>query len=339
VTCAACGTVAGDGAAFCEQCGASLAPVAAAPAVAAVPEPVAAAPVCRACGGTIAADGYCEQCGEPAANERDHWSELPSALVGGVCDRGRRHTRNEDAMALAVAGTTAVLVVCDGVSTVADSDLASLAAARAARDVLATGTAGSSIGTWSALLDTAAAAADRAIADAIGDMAERAEPPSCTFVAAVVDGPTVVAGWLGDSRVYWVPDDGAALQVSVDDSAANEMIARGVPRARAEASPEGHAITRWLGADAETVVPSTGTTRAQGPGWVLVCSDGLWNYCSEAADIADLLHRAVATNGPSPDAIAAELVRWANEQGGHDNITAALARVDAGLDTVQTSPT
>jgi len=341
VTCASCGTVAGDGAAFCEQCGASLTPVVAAPAVAVEPEPVVAA-VCRACGGTIADDGYCELCGEPAANERDHWSELPSALVGGVCDRGRRHTRNEDAMALAVAGTTAVLVVCDGVSTVADSDLASLAAARAARDVLAGGVGGSTVGTWSALLDTAAAAADQAIADAIGDMAERAEPPSCTFVAAVVDGPTVVAGWLGDSRVYWVPDagsEGTALQVSVDDSAANELIARGVPRARAEASPEGHAITRWLGADAETVVPSTATTRAQGPGWVLVCSDGLWNYCSEAADMADLLHRTAAACGPAPDAIAGELVRWANEQGGHDNITAALARVGAGSDTVQTSET
>lgn len=338
MTCASCGTVAGDGAVFCEQCGKPLAPVVAPPAVAVEPEPVPA-PVCRACGGTIAADGYCEQCGEPAVNERDHWSELPSALVGGVCDRGRRHTRNEDAMALGVSGPTAVLVVCDGVSTVADSDLASLAAARSARDVLVGGTAGGSVGAWSALLVTAAAAADQAIADAIGDMADRAEPPSCTFVAAVVDGPTVVAGWLGDSRAYWVPDEGPALQVSVDDSAANEMIARGVPRARAEASSEGHAITRWLGADAETVVPSTATTRAQGPGWVLVCSDGLWNYCSEADDIADLLHRTAAAHGPAPDAIAGELVRWANEQGGHDNITAALARVDAPFDTVQTDPT
>lgn len=334
MTCLACGTVAGEGAAFCEQCGAPLGVAPALPVVAVeAADPVAAA-VCRACGGSIAADGYCELCGEPAASARDHWSELPSAQVGGVCDRGRRHSKNEDAMALAVSGTTAVLVVCDGVSSVADSDIASLAAARAARDVLVKGSTPSSVGTWSALLVTAAAAADRGIADAIGDMAERTEPPSCTFVAAVVDGPTVVAGWLGDSRVYWVPDEGAARQVSVDDSAANEMIARGVPRARAEASPEGHAITRWLGADAETVVPSTATTRAQGPGWVLVCSDGLWNYCSEAADVADLLHRAVDAHGPAPDAIAAELVRWANEQGGHDNITAALARVD--LDTVLT---
>ena len=340
VTCAACGTIAEDGSTFCEHCGARLEAVTApAPAVVVAPEEPVPAPVCRACGGTIADDGYCESCGEKAVSERDHWSELPSELVGGVSDRGRRKARNEDAMALATSGPTAVLVVCDGVSNVPDSDVASLTASRAARDVLVTGQAGSTVGTWSALLVTAAAAADQAIADAVGDTTDRAEPPSCTFVAAVVDGPTVVAGWLGDSRVYWLPDEGAALQVSVDDSAANEMIARGMPRAKAEASREGHAITRWLGPDAETVVPGTGTTRAQGAGWVLACSDGLWNYCSEATAVADLLHRTVAQVGTAPDAIAAELVRWANEQGGHDNITAALARVAAPFDTVQTEET
>ncbi|WP_421743345.1 PP2C family serine/threonine-protein phosphatase [Cellulomonas sp.] len=338
VTCPSCGTVAADGSAFCEHCGTALgapAPV----AVAVLDEPDApTTPVCRSCGGTIAADGYCEHCGELAVSERDHWTELPSPLLGGVCDRGRRKSRNEDAMALAVVGTTAVLVVCDGVSNIPDSDIASLAAARAARDVLV-GATPESVGAWSALLVDAAAAADKAIALAVGDMAGRAEPPSCTFVATVVDGPTVVAGWLGDSRAYWIPDAGDPHQISVDDSAANEMIARGIPRARAEASREGHAITRWLGPDAETVVPQTATTRAQGPGWVLVCSDGLWNYCSEADDVADLLHRTAERVGSSPDVLAGELVRWANEQGGHDNITAALARVAAPFDTVQTEET
>ncbi|WP_315099196.1 PP2C family serine/threonine-protein phosphatase [uncultured Cellulomonas sp.] len=338
MTCPSCGTVAADGSAFCEHCGTALGAAAPAPAaVLAEPEPPAT-PVCRSCGGTIAADGYCEHCGELAVSARDHWAELPSPLVGGVCDRGRRKSRNEDAMALAVVGTTAVLVVCDGVSNIQDSDVASLAAARAARDVLVTGEP-QTVAAWSALLVESAAAADKAIADAVGDLTGRVEPPSCTFVAAVVDGPTVVAGWLGDSRAYWIPDEGAAHQVSVDDSAANEMIARGIPRARAEASREGHAITRWLGPDAETVVPSTGTTRAQGPGWVFVCSDGLWNYCSEADDVADLLHRTIEQVGTSPDTICAELVRWANAAGGHDNITASLARVAAPFDTVQTEET
>lgn len=356
--CPSCGEVAGDGSLFCERCGASLSAAPAVPAAAAavaapaVPhvkvaeleeEPPLDPAACRACGGVVAADGYCEECGAPAVSERDHWLERPSDRVAGVCDRGVRHARNEDAMALSADGPVAVLVVCDGVSSAPDSDVASLAAARAARDVLAAGpdpAAGDGtarVSAWSALLVRAAASADAAITEAVGDLAGRAEPPSCTFVAAVVEGPTVVAGWLGDSRVYWVPDDGPALQLSVDDSGASDLMAQGVPRARAEASPQAHAITRWLGPDSEGIVPRTAPTRTQGAGWVLACSDGLWNYCSEATDMGALLHRTAADVGGAPDAIAAELVRWANAQGGRDNITAALARVEPPFDSLQAS--
>ncbi|MNP76651.1 hypothetical protein D3C76_1739340 [compost metagenome] len=36
-----------------------------------------------------------------------------------------------------------------------------------------------------------------------------------------------------------------------------------------------------------------------------------------------------ATTGREPRALATELVRWANAQGGRDNITATLARFEA----------
>ena len=74
---------------------------------------------CLACGGVVGPDDYCEVCGTKAASERDHFREQPAAWVAGVCDRGLRHDRNEDAMALlasAAPGEHAVLVVLDGVS-------------------------------------------------------------------------------------------------------------------------------------------------------------------------------------------------------------------------------
>ena len=57
-----------------------------------------------------------------------------------MTDRGLRHSRNEDAMALAgvvgPSGPAAVAVVCDGVSSAPRADEASLVAVRAAVRVL-----------------------------------------------------------------------------------------------------------------------------------------------------------------------------------------------------------
>ncbi|KLN34366.1 hypothetical protein FB00_12485 [Cellulosimicrobium funkei] len=380
LACPACGEPSPEGARFCEACGTPLAPLphAGGPADDAsaglgaerlAPPDGSAAPTdgssvsdgtapgsatdpgarpCVRCGGRVAEDGYCTECGEPAASERDHWAERPATWVAGVCDRGVRHSRNEDAMALAASPSAvadrafAALVVCDGVSSAPDSDVASLAAARAARDVLAAGAPeGSSpvvgeptarVAAWSALVGDASRAAQDAILTTVGAMADRENPPSCTFVAAVVDGPLVVTGWVGDSRAYWIPDTGEAHQLSVDDSWAQEMMAQGIPRAQAESSPQAHAITRWLGPDAPDPVARTAATFPDRDGWVLVCSDGLWNYCSPAVDLAALLHATQERVGHDPQTVASALVDWANAQGGRDNITATLARFDRSSD-------
>lgn len=368
VVCAACGETAGAGARFCESCGAPLgasrgdgdatgsgmpadaaraaAPVATDPTVVApvATDPAVAAPVaaagldpdggtartCTACGGEIASDGYCTQCGARAPVARDHVEEQPAPHVAGVTDVGVRRRRNEDAMALGVAGEVTVLVVCDGVSSAPDSDVASQAAATAARDVLVAGAAGvapGDAGAWSRLLVDAGHRADDAARDAVDDAVARQDPPSCTFVAAVASPSLLVAGWLGDSRVYWLPDAGTPEQLSEDDSVAAELMAGGMSRAAAERSPDAHAITRWLGADAVETTARTVATRPDGPGWVLACSDGLWNYASAPEAVADLLRDAVRRLGPDPAALARDLVDWAKAAGGHDNVTVTLARV------------
>lgn len=102
--------------------------------------PVPAGPECQACHQGHLVDGYCDVCGAPPRDPRDHFTESPAPWVAGACDIGKRHTRNEDGLALLAdptPGTRAVLVVCDGVSNTTDSHIASLAAARAAREVLA----------------------------------------------------------------------------------------------------------------------------------------------------------------------------------------------------------
>lgn len=331
---------------FCEACGAELTPTApstpaidtdteptvelnaAASAAAALPGP------CRSCGGKIGPEGYCENCGTKATKPRDHFSEQPAPWVAAVCDRGIRHSRNEDAMAIAAdpePGSRALLVVCDGVSSSLDSDVASLAAARAARDVLVAGHAqgmGTESSRNSAVIARLNAAADAA-SDAVleNTSPDSPNPASCTFVATVLEDGLLVAGVVGDSRAYWFPDDAEAIGLTVDDSWAAELIATGVPRHEAESGPQGHAITRWLGKDAPDHTPRTTTLKVTGHGWLLVCSDGLWNYCSEAAPLADLVRQTAAAHGGEPLATASALVDWANAQGGQDNITVALARI------------
>jgi serine/threonine protein phosphatase PrpC len=359
LVCSVCGFEAFPGDLFCENCSAPLpgteatgAAVEAAASAAPAPEagggsqtqPIeesTVSSICANCGGTTFQDGYCTNCGAPAVKERDHFQEQPAGWVAAVSDRGIRHHRNEDAMALSALpepGSRAVLVVCDGVSSSMDPDIASLGAARAARDVLTTSRPGSPsiagrISAWTELLGEAAAAANEQAVSTYRNPTNRPgerqnNAPSCTFVAAVVDGPVNVVGWVGDSRAYWLPDGGPAEMLSVDDSWASEAINAGMPRAQAETAPQAHAITRWLGVDSPDFTPRCSSITPTGSGWLLVCSDGLWNYCSAAPEMGTLVARTASDQGSNPMKTAAALVDWANAQGGMDNITVALARLN-----------
>ena len=177
--CPACGQAIAAGDVFCESCGAELEPTAAVeaapddadlddtqPVEIADEEPPPGAIVCPSCGGTQFEDGFCTTCGTKQPSWRDHFTEAPTELVAGVCDKGVGRSRNEDAMAMAVVGERTVLVVCDGVTSAPDSDRASLAAARAARDVLAAAPAAppgiaAAVGHWTEQLVSACAAANQ----------------------------------------------------------------------------------------------------------------------------------------------------------------------------------
>lgn len=270
-----------------------------------------------------------------AAEERDHYVEQPTDGVAGCSDRGLEHPRNEDAIAVAArAGPdpSAVLVVCDGVSTSENSDVASRVAARAARDLLvAEGVARlGALPLGVGALEQAVRAATEAANSAVlaSTTAQSAHPASCTLSVVVVQDDLVVFGNVGDSRSYWLPDPGSIdqpRQLSVDDSVAQLRVEMGASRADAEAAPQAHAITKWLGQLSEDHSPTVGALTVAVPGWVLVCSDGLWNYCSAAADLQRLVaERSVAGTGARE--LCESLVGWANEQGGRDNVSVALAR-------------
>jgi len=270
--------------------------------------------------GAISAEGYCESCGRKVPTGRDH-AELDLGWLAGVTDRGLGHPRNEDAMALATAetpaGPVAVAVVCDGVSTSPRPDEASLAGAQAAVRMLLTSVRRGDDP------EEASLAAVRQAHLALTSLGSPDLAPSATYVSATISGDAVTVCWLGDSRAYWLAAESGGIRLTTDDSLAEEMVARGeLTEAEAMASPQAHVVTRWLGADVTIPQPHVVRFEPRGPGVVLICSDGLWNYRPDAAGLAKLALPAALTD---PLGAARTLLTFALEAGGMDNITVVLA--------------
>ncbi|MGW8486469.1 protein phosphatase 2C domain-containing protein [Streptomyces sp. NPDC055886] len=297
--------------------------------------PAAGAKVCVACrSGRVDPDGYCENCGHAQPRERDHM-EQELGSVAAVSDRGLRHHRNEDSFAVSSTalpdGSPAVVaIVCDGVSSASRPDEASAAAASAANESLLESLPR---GTHpQQAMHEAIVAASEAVnalaqepAGAMEHDAHRHQnAPACTLVGAVMAGELLIVGWVGDSRVYWVPEDRTqpTARLTEDDSWAAQMVAAGLMNeAEAYADERAHAITGWLGADAYELEPHTAAFKPDRPGLVVVCTDGLWNY----AESAEEMSAAVPADAQQHPLRAAQvLVGHALDGGGHDNVTVAL---------------
>lgn len=297
--------------------------------------PPAGTKLCVACrAGRVDNDGYCENCGHAQPRERDHM-EQELGSVAAVSDRGLRHHRNEDSFAVSTTalpdGSPAVVaIVCDGVSSASRPDEASAAAASAANEALLESLPR---GTHpqQAMHEAIVAASEsvNSLAEEPGQAMEHdphrhRNAPACTLVGAVMAGGLLVVGWVGDSRVYWVPDDrtNPPARLTEDDSWAAQMVSAGLMNeAEAYADERAHAITGWLGADAYELEPHTASFKPDRSGLVVVCTDGLWNYAESAAEMA----AAVPADAQLRPLHGAQvLVGHALDGGGHDNVTVAL---------------
>jgi PPM family protein phosphatase len=328
-TCPTCATPVGGSDRFCESCGGPLFEV---PPPAfervAIPRPVPLEGACADCGNEAFSDGYCTGCGHRrAAPDRD---EAHVGVIALVTDRGLLHARNEDA---AAAGTVTgvpglsdarAVVVCDGVSTSGEPQVASAAASTAGVEGMLAALA--EAGTTRAAVLAGLAAATTAAAHA-GAGIDPDNAPSCTYTGAAIvskgEGTVeVTVGNVGDSRAYWLPEPpGQPTQLTLDDSVAQELMTAGAAADSADVQRGAHTITRWLGADSEAQPWSDSSVRTltvTGPGSLLLCSDGLWNYLPDAADIARFC------SGQDPTAAARALTEFALQAGGNDNITVAV---------------
>jgi len=247
---------------------------------------------------------------------------------------GLRHETNQDAAALGIDGSGhhIVLVVADGVSSTEGAEECARVASHTARDYLAaTMDQGLPINDDDTvtLFERTFQKAHEAVVSGSGPIG------ACTLAVAVATHDRIVVGNIGDTRTYWFPDDGDPVRLSIDDSMAQAQMDLGLSREEAERGMGAHAITKWIGASATDVAPRVMAYQPQQSGWLLVCSDGLWNHVPDAGDfarlMADLVSKAHTDDHghASPAGVANGLIAHANNCGGHDNITVALWRRDS----------
>jgi serine/threonine protein phosphatase PrpC len=314
--CPACEAQLQEGDRFCEQCGSRVAGEG------------PAEPGCQGCGAdasSIDADGYCSVCGVRAPSSPDR-VELDLTIAAVVSDRGRVHRRNEDSFFLEATGErTVTIVVCDGISSASAGNVAARDAAQAAGRVLATAMTDTTRDAGDATVE-ALLAAHGAVEQVEWTTRTRRVDPSCTLVSALCRRSEIVIGWAGDSRAYWVDSQGTR-QLTVDDSWVEEGIAKGLlTPEEAARSPYSHSITNWVGPDAPTRVPHLISFTAEGPGRLVLCTDGLWNYAPTQAELGELIAAVPSTAAPA--AVARALTDVALTRGGRDNITVAVVDFD-----------
>jgi len=303
--CPKCGISVLESDQFCEECGTSLTAVG-----------------CEKCGAkpeAIDDEGFCSVCGF-RKEVQERLEIIIDSHLAGVSDRGLRHHRNEDYLALETVNNTHILIVCDGVSSSSNPHIAAQTATESACTALIIAIKQKE--NPESAIKTAVAAALSSLCNIPYTTSINSEPPSTTIVAAIVQQNTATIGWLGDSRAYWISGNNSQ-QLTKDHSWLSEIVAAGeMTEAEARQSPQANAITRWLGADAiDDAIPSILNFTIPSSGYLLLCSDGLWNYAEQPQQLANLIQQ---TSNKDAIAISQSLVEFARQSGGHDNITIAL---------------
>ena len=179
------------------------------------PEVADDARVCRECGGDVARRRLLHEVRGEADSPRDHFTEQPAA-GWQPCATAASGTPATRTPWPSPPGPSRAATRCSSSATgsprrptrtsPASRRPAPPATSWRVSDPQGMGTAATRVAASARALVAAANAANEAVI--AHTAAGPGNPASCTFVAAVVDGPLLIVGWVGDSRAYWLPDAG-----------------------------------------------------------------------------------------------------------------------------------
>ncbi len=230
------------------------------------------------------------------------------ARHGALSDIGLHRKTNEDTFEV----QPPLYVVCDGMG---GANAGEVASGLAAETLVTRVTAGDS------LLE-AAEAANAAVFRRASANAEQAGMGT-TLTAFLLEGSAAHFVHIGDSRAYLLRDGGLE-QVSDDHSLVGEMVRDGrLTVEEAAVHPHRSILSRALGTEAQAKIDEFSVDLLPGD-VLLLCSDGL------SGPVADDALRLALTRS-DPQEAAGRLVLEARRQGGPDNITAVVVRVDEAV--------
>lgn len=246
------------------------------------------------------------------------------AIAAGHTDVGRERTHNEDRYV--IVPELNLYVVADGMGGHQSGEVASRLAATSIASYFKNGDASRSRRSLADRLRSAVATANAKIYARADD--ERAYRGMGTTVVAAVFSPMEEMfhiGHAGDSRCYLIRGS-SITQLTRDHSLVADALLERPDLTESDLSylPR-NVITRALGMG-PTVDVDMKSEPAQVGDVLLLCSDGLHGLATDE-EIAEIVHEA-------PDLTSAcnRLIDRANANGGRDNITAVLVRVEDGAD-------
>ena len=281
---------------------------------------------------------YCVACGSPLRPGVRPATHAPPPLHLTIATRthvGKVRQINEDTV-YAGEFTTAdgaigtLLVVADGMGGHQAGEVASALACETLKArltaVLSTGVPTDDAG-WHEILRGAVTDANHAVyTQAAQNLAQHGM--GTTMTVAVVTARRAHFAHVGDSRAYLVNAAGVGgenptwQQLTSDHSLVARLVDIGqLTPEEARVHPQRNVVYRSLGSDPTVEVDTASQALAQGD-WLLLCSDGLVNMVNDP----ELAQTIIAA--PSAARACERLIALANEHGGKDNISVAMAHVN-----------
>lgn len=152
------------------------------------------------------------------------------------------------------------------------------------------------------------------------------QQPQCagmgtTIVAGIFTNNKLIVGHIGDSRMYRLRDK-VLTQLTEDHSLVQEQIKAGeITEAQAKNADNKNLVTRALGIDPDVDLELHEHDVVMSDVYLL-CSDGLTEMVTDD-EISIMLQEA----GYNIERAAVNLIRFANEKGGKDNVSVVIAYV------------